>query len=202
VLLGTVLLALASIGGTSALDLGQSGSVLTPGLSGSYDYSDFDSIKVPIINYILSIVNKLDLPEITFTDGYMKGMKLIVKQNSNSLIFIPFESENALSFQISNIIADLNVNQFAYTGLPLPIRGYLKVKMQGIFLRVKVKFQKLYTREGRVLPQINITESKFEIDTKKVQFDLGGNFLLAIADLLVPILKGYFRGPLEKLVSE
>ena len=78
----------------------------------------------------------------------------------------------------------------------MPIRGYLKVNMQGIFLRVKVKFQKFYTREGRVLPQINITESKFEIDTKKVQFDLGGNFLLAIADLLVPILKGYFRGPL------
>ena len=79
-LLATVLLALASLGcTTSALDLGQSGSVLTPGLSGSFDYSDFDSIKVPIINYILSIVNNLDLPEITFTDGYMKGMKLNVK---------------------------------------------------------------------------------------------------------------------------
>jgi hypothetical protein len=195
-----VLLALASLGSTSALDLGQSGSVLTPGLSGSFDYTDFDSIKVPIINYILSIVNTLDLPEITFTDGYMKGMKLNVKQNANSLIFIPYESENALSFQISNIIADLNVNQFSYTGLPLPVRGYLKVSMQGIYLRVKVKFQKHFTREGRILPQINITESKFEIDTKKVQFDLGGNFLLAIADLLVPILKGYFRGPLEKLV--
>jgi hypothetical protein len=50
VVLGTVLLALASLGGTSALDLGQSGSVLTPGLSGSFDYTDFDSIKVPIIN--------------------------------------------------------------------------------------------------------------------------------------------------------
>ena len=139
-LLSSVLLALASLAGTSALDLGQSGSVLTPGLSGSYDYSDFDTIKVPIINYILSIVNGLDLPEINFTDGYMKGMKLNVKQNANSLIFIPYESENALSFQISNIIADLNVNQFAYTGLLLPVRGYLKVKMQGVFLRVKVKF--------------------------------------------------------------
>ena len=84
---------------------------------------------MPIINYILSIVNNLDLPEITFTDGYMKGMKLNVKQNANSLIFIPYESENALSFQISNIIAYLNVYQFSYTGLPLPVRGYLKVKM-------------------------------------------------------------------------
>jgi hypothetical protein len=127
--LGTVLLALASLGGMSALDLGQSRSVLTPGLSGSFDYTDFDSIKVPIINYILSIVNNLELPEITIPDGYMKGLKLNVKQNTNSLIFIPYESENALSFQISNIIAEMSVSQFKYTGLGVPIGGYLKVKM-------------------------------------------------------------------------
>jgi len=129
VVLGTVLLALASLGGTSALDLGQSRSVLTPGLSGSFDYTDFDSIKVPIINYILSIVNNLELPEITIPDGYMKGLKLNVKQNTNSLIFIPYESENALSFQISNIIAEMSVSQFKYSGLGVPIGGYLKVKM-------------------------------------------------------------------------
>jgi hypothetical protein len=127
--LGTVLLALASLGGMSALDLGQSRSVLTPGLSGSFDYTDFDSIKVPIINYILSIVNNLELPEIAIPDGYMKGLKLNVKQNTNSLIFIPYESENALSFQISNIIAEMSVSQFKYTGLGVPIGGYLKVKM-------------------------------------------------------------------------
>lgn len=135
-----VLLALAYLGGTSAMDLGQSGSVLTPGLSGSFDYTDFDSIKMPIINYILSIVNNKEIKEITIPDGYMKGVKLNVKQNKNSLIFIPYESENALSFQISNIIADMSVSQFKFTGLGLPIVGYLKIKMQEVFLRVKVKF--------------------------------------------------------------
>ena len=82
----------------------------------------------------------MELPEITIPDGYMKGVKLNVKQNKNSLIFIPYESENALSFQISNIIADMSVSQFKYTGLGLPIVGYLKVKMQEVFFRVKVKF--------------------------------------------------------------
>jgi hypothetical protein len=59
----------------------------------------------------------------------MKGLKLNVKQNTNSLIFIPYESENALSFQISNIIAEMSVSQFKYSGLGVPIGGYLKVKM-------------------------------------------------------------------------
>lgn len=74
--------------------------------------------------------------------------------------------------------------------------------MQGIFLRIVVKFSKLITKDGRILPQLEVTESKFELDTKKIQFDLGGNFLLSVADFLIPILRGFFRGPLEKLVTD
>jgi hypothetical protein len=74
--------------------------------------------------------------------------------------------------------------------------------MQGIFLRIVVKFTRLITKDGRILPQLEVSESKFELDTKKIQFDLGGTFLLSVADFLVPILRGFFRGPLEKLVTD
>jgi len=40
------------------------------------------------------------------------------------------------------------------------------------------------------------------LDTSKIKFDLGGDFLLSIADLLIPVLKGLFRGPVEKLVND
>ena len=82
------------------------------------------------------------------------------------------------------------------------MKGFLKVRMQGIFLRVKIKFQKLIAKDGRILPQLELTESKFELDTRKIQFDLGGDFLLNIADFIIPILRGFFRGPLEKMVSD
>ena len=82
------------------------------------------------------------------------------------------------------------------------MKGFLKVRMQGIFLRVKIKFQKQTAKDGRILPQLELTESKFELDTKKIQFDLGGDFLLNIVDFIIPILRGFFRGPLEKMVSD
>ena len=74
--------------------------------------------------------------------------------------------------------------------------------MQGIFLRVKIKFVKLIGKDGRILPQLELTESKFELDTRKIQFDLGGDFLLTITDIIIPIMRGFFRGPLEKMVSD
>jgi len=74
--------------------------------------------------------------------------------------------------------------------------------MQGIFLRVKIKLSKVIAKDGRILPQIQLTESKFELDTRKIQFDLGGDLLLDIADFMIPILRGFFREPLEKAVSD
>jgi len=40
------------------------------------------------------------------------------------------------------------------------------------------------------------------LDTNQIKFDFGGDFLLTIADLLSSMLKGFFRGPIEKLVYE
>jgi hypothetical protein len=98
----------------------------------------------------------------------------------------------------------MSSSNFAYTKAVVPIKGFLKVKMQGIFLRVIIKFTKLTTKDNppRLLPQLEATEAKFELDTKKIQFDLGGSFLVSVADFLIPILRGFFRGPLEKLVTD
>ena len=62
----------------------------------------------------------------------------------------------------------MSSREFGYTKLLIPIRGFLKVKMQGIFMRVKVKFAKIYTKDNRILPQLELTECKFELDTKKI----------------------------------
>lgn len=73
--------------------------------------------------------------------------------------------------------------------------------MSGILLKVKLAFRKIL-QNGRLLPQLDITECRFELNTNQIKFDFGGDFLLSLADLIIPIIKGFFRGPLEKLVYE
>jgi len=46
----------------------------------------------------------------------------------------------------------MDVKDFAYTGIFIPIRGYLKVRMRGVYLNIVVKFQKLFTKSRRILP--------------------------------------------------
>lgn len=95
----------------------------------------------------------------------------------------------------------MRVNDFYYGAALIPIRGYLDITMSGILLRVKAQFKKIL-QNGRLLPQIAITECRFELDTNQIKFDFGGDFLLTLADLIIPIIKGFFRGPIEKLVYE
>ena len=134
------------------IELGQPGSILTPGLSGSFDYNDFDTLKDAMLTSILRKLNNMTIPEISFDGGYLRNNRLYVQQKADSLIFIPVEAENALVFQISNIVADMSVQEFAYTKLLIPIKGFAKIKMQGVFLRVKVKFSRLFTKDNRILP--------------------------------------------------
>lgn len=63
------------------LDLGQSKPNLsTPGLSGSFDYSEFESIKEPLTKNLLRLINNMTLPDLNFDGniGYMRDNKLFV----------------------------------------------------------------------------------------------------------------------------
>lgn len=48
----------------------------TPGLSGSFDYSDFESVRKPLTQNILAIINNLKVPDIAFDGGYLNQNKL------------------------------------------------------------------------------------------------------------------------------
>ena len=41
----------------------------TPGLSGSFDYSDFESVREPFTRNLLLLINKISLPDIKFDGG-------------------------------------------------------------------------------------------------------------------------------------
>ncbi len=74
----SLLLLTATLSSALTIDLGQATNVLTPGLSGSFDYTDFESIKEPMMKNILKLVNNLTMPDLTFDGGYMKGNKFFV----------------------------------------------------------------------------------------------------------------------------
>jgi hypothetical protein len=60
------------------VELQQNIGNLTPGLSGSFDYSDFETIKEPMMKNILSTINDMSLPDINFDGGFMRGNRLFV----------------------------------------------------------------------------------------------------------------------------
>ena len=100
----------------------------TPGLSGSFDYSDFESVREPFTKNLLNLINKISLPDIKFDGGNLNQNKLTVYENTEPLMFEPIESMNALSFKLNNIKANMRVNDFYYEVIGfIPIKGYLDI---------------------------------------------------------------------------
>ena len=142
----------------------------------------------------------MKLPDIPITDGYLNQNKLYIEPTTD-LTFQALDKENALLFQLKNLKARMRVNDFYYSGILIPVRGYLDITMAGVLLRVKAQFKKIL-QNGRLLPQIEIIECRFEIDTSQMKFDFGGGFMLALADFIIPVIKGFFRGPIERMVYD
>lgn len=84
----------------------------------------------------------------------------------------------------------------------VPIQGFLNVKISDVFLKLKIALRKVTTAEGRILPQINVTDCYFELDSNKIRFDFGGDLLLHIAQILAPTVRDIVNGPIEKLVYD
>ena len=95
----------------------------------------------------------------------------------------------------------MRVNDFEYNGAVIPIKGYLDVTMSKVLLGFKAEFKKIL-QNGRLLPQIEIIDGKFDIDMNQVEFNLGGGVLLSIADLILPVIKNFFREPIINLVQQ
>jgi hypothetical protein len=63
---------------SAATVLNQGGYVLTPGLSGSFDYSDFKEVRESFLKTLLQILNNMTLPDFEFDGGYMKNNSLLI----------------------------------------------------------------------------------------------------------------------------
>lgn len=118
----------------------------------------------------------------------MNSNKLFVNQSADDLTFLPVPEENSLIFEIKNFTIQFRSDKFSYSLLTVPIRGFLDAYLSETLFRVKVQFGTNTTKEGRILPTLNVTECVFTLSPSKIKFDLGGNILLHMLDVILPIL--------------
>jgi hypothetical protein len=79
-------------------------------------------------------------------------------------------------------------DKFMYSLLTVPLKGHLDAFMSETRFRVKVALGKNVTAQGRILPVLNVTECVFTLTPSKIKFNLGGNILLNIVDIILPVL--------------
>jgi hypothetical protein len=130
---------------------------------------------------------------VTFSGGYMNNNDLFVNQSADDLIFEPIVEENAIVFEIKNFTVLFSSDKFAFNLLTIPIKGHLDAFLSETRFRVKIAFNKNVSQTGRLLPIINVTECIFTLNPSKIKFNLGGNILLNIVDVILPVLQSLFR---------
>ena len=161
----------------------------SPGLSASLEYSNFDSMREPILYGILSLINGLSIPDISFNGGYINSNELYVDLEANDLTFQPIEEMNAIFFYINNVTMYFKSSKFSYSLLSVPINGKLQANITGASFGVTVQINRVLNPKNRLLPQLNITNVTLSINPSQMTLNLGGNILLSVANVVIPIIE-------------
>lgn len=107
-------------------------------MSASLDYSDFDTIREPLLESLIRLINNMALPDLTFNGGHFRQNTLYVDKQANDLFFVPHENNNSLTFEMRNITVHFRSNNFRYSLLTIPLNGFLDAYMSEVHFLVNV----------------------------------------------------------------
>ena len=183
---------LLTLAGLLTSGLGQLFRNGTPGISGSIDYSHFDTIQGPLVYSILDIVNNMTMPDISFANnsGQLNDNQINVKFRPEDLIMQPRPDINALFFQISNIEIDFYSAKFSYNPPLAPVmRGTLTANVTGADFWVLVEILRVVSPSGRLLPQIRVTNATLNLKPNMMVITFSGGPLLNFAEIIIPAVE-------------
>jgi hypothetical protein len=173
------------------------------GVSMAVDIDVVNKMKNYAMPMVLSELNGLDLGKIEFDGGYVDNMVFNFAIPDYSTIAVSFSgANNAIHMNTQDIVGSLS-GKFSYKLLFITASGTFKVTldkgactMDTLVLPIGAKVN------GKSLPNVDLKNFSFHIDSSKISISLGGSILADIADAFVWIFKSLVVGEINTAVNE
>ena len=130
--------------------------------------------------YIIHLVNNINIPNINFSGGYIKGINFDMKGNPSNVQYYLKEQENAFCFSADSITTDIEIDKIYYKKSIFEFDAKVKYEIdRGLSMHQCYSFG-VQVHEGKQLPAINVLESKIEIDPKRSDIKITGNIAASL----------------------
>ena len=99
---------------------------MPPSLVGALEISVLENAKEAYMTYVLKQLSNIDIPDVYFKGGYLKGITFETGGNPNKLEFYLRETENAFCIRSEDITADVVVAKIYYGVAGVKFKGAVR----------------------------------------------------------------------------
>lgn len=153
---------------------------------------------------IVKSVNNMTLDDYIFPNnrGYLKDNDLYIDEDPEDITLRRL-SNTTFELAIHNFKMNFWSDHFKYAMVFVPIRGHCKIKMSkaSLYVTLALSERPSEKKAGRSVPFFEVTSADLKINTKKLDFDLGGGFLAGFVDFFMPLFERKIKRDLEHAVQ-
>lgn len=147
-----------------------------------------DDAKDAYLAYAVGIVNSLQIPDVSFSGGYIKGIKVHAEQNPDHMDFYLEEKHNAFCMSMEKLSAFFEIEKVYYKVAGIKIKGKVKMVIdKGFSFKACYQMSSQFV-DGKQLPAINVIESKVDLDPNRSKLEIKGNTIAKLGNAIKNIL--------------
>ena len=173
-----------------------------PGATMSIDIAIVEQAKNVYFDFVMNIINNLTIPEIDFDGGYIKENEIHITETSKNVNISTDVADNGFEFRVDDLKAKFHSGQFKMKKLLITAKGSIDVSMDEIDVDIKIGVRTAKLPNGRYVPFLTVPRAKVDINRKKMDIKIHGNFVTKIAKAFKWMFKGLICNKIEDAIED
>ena len=168
------------------------------GATASLDVGLIQQAKDVYWEYVMNILQNVDIPDISFHGGYIHDNTFHISQASKNVQITTDASGNGVKLAVNDLGAGFKSNHFEYKVSFIKAKGNVEVSMSQVNVAVNIGLTTQQLPNGKVVPGFRATGISVHIPSDHMSIKIKGNFISKIADAFKSLFKKDIVHTIEK----
>merc|ERR1712166_187228 len=135
--------------------LATTANALNPGGTASIDFPVLQEAKANYFDFVLQLINKVEIPNISFSGGHLSTNKFHVKESSNNFKF-GAGKKNSVVISANDLSATFHSSSLEYSILFFKAEGSVDAKISDMSVSVELEIETQKLSNGNVVPSVKV----------------------------------------------
>ena len=173
-------------------------AAFNPGGTLSVEFATLQEAKNTYFDFVLNIVNQIQIPDISFDGGSLGDNAFHVTEAAENANFQPAPG-NEIDISVTGLNAQFHSSHLAYKVLLVTAHGSVDAKMTDVAINLKVQIEEQTLPSGRIVPAVKVISSSVDLPKDHITLDLHGDIIIEFASLFKSLFMGTVR---DTIVNE